>query len=203
MDKFFTRYDPLQSSGMHAEDTFRGLWIVICRLVVCDDKLFIDKDILEDADLTAWHFTPHGTLFIENCGDQGIVYSYDVVEGMLQITPEGGGDFGYSGTYDYYIRNGEATLSRKSATPNCLWSGKRESTEEERIILVRYQGKDCDYGEMKKLRYKEAIAKGATPIDIEWEEQRIYEEEKRFMESLCYEKGNSIDVLDDEFDDKD
>lgn len=183
---------------MQAEERLTGLWITLCKFFIYNNKLLIDKEELEDSGLTAWHFTTDGTLFIEDNDNLGIVYSYAVEKDILQITPEGGGKFGYSGSYNYHICNGEATLSRQSATPYYLWSGNQQSRETERFILMRYRGKDCNYWKMKDLHYQKAISEGAIPIEMELKEKYLLEDERRFLERLCIDIGVYIEELEED-----
>lgn len=186
--------------GTQQQESLSGLWIAVCRNIIADDKVFIDKDFQDDDDLIAWHFTPNGTLFIEANIEQDIdiVYSYCIENAKLHIVPEYGGNFGFSGVYDFSICNGEAIITRLSNTLNHLWSGSPATVPVEQYRLIRYRGADLDYVSLKESNYRHAIDNGAIPIDREWVERRLLEDEKRYLERLCAERGNYIDETDDE-----
>lgn len=176
--------------GSQAE--LSGLWIVTCRYVISGENLFVDRDFYENPELCVWHFTPNGALFIMDSDDLDLTYSWSIHRGLLHIEPQGGGNFGKAGEYDFYIGNDEAILSRLDP----IRPGSRLGKEAEGYMMVRYRDADLDYRALKEIHYREALDSGGVEVGIEWEKQRLYEAENRLLERLCAEKGVMIEEED-------
>lgn len=173
-----------------------GIWIVTCRYLILDEILYLDRDFYEDPDLYVWDFSPSGGLFIQDNEQEEIVYLWNFDNGLLHIEPEYGGRFGKAGDYIMQIVSDEALLSRIEP----VRPGSRFNKETECYRFVRYRGSDISYRELKELHYREARDAGGKEFFIDWEKQRLYEEERKYFERMCEERGWDI-MFDEEEDD--